>query len=103
MPIIKSAKKALRSSAKKRARNEKFKVELKAAIKKADAKNLDATYSKIDKAVKKNLIHKNKAARLKSRLAKKLSQAKPTTKTKKVVKKVAKKTTKKVTRKVAKK
>lgn len=34
---------------------------------------LSSVYKKLDKAVKKNVIKKNRAARLKSRLAKKLS------------------------------
>ena len=86
MPIIKSAKKALRSSEKKRLANEKFKKELKEVLKKTNSKNLNLAYSKIDKAVKKHLMHKNKAARIKSRLAKKFNgktENKPTA-TKKV-------------------
>lgn len=102
MPIIKSAKKALRSSEKKRLANEKFKKELKEVIKKTNSKNLHLAYSKIDRAVKNNLMHKNKAARIKSRLTKKLANQteKPTTvkKTKTVKKaKIVKKPTKKTT------
>ena len=36
-------------------------------------KNLTAVFSSLDKAVKTNLIHRNKANRLKSRLSKTLS------------------------------
>lgn len=103
MPIIKSAKKALRSSEKKRLANEKFKKELKEVLKKTNSKNLNLAYSKLDKAVKKHLMHRNKAARLKSRLAKKFNSEttkKPAaTKVTKVVKKAktVKKSTKKTT------
>lgn len=108
MPLLKSAKKALRTSEKKRVRNEKQKAELKAAIKNTTAKNLSETISKIDKAVKSNLIHRNKAARMKSKLTKKiaggkeLKSAKKET-TKKTTKKATKKTAKKATKKTAKK
>ena len=52
--------------------------------------------SMVDKAVKKGIIHKNKAARIKSQLSKKIGKTEET----KVVKKVAKK---KVTKKTVKK
>jgi len=57
--------------------------------------NLQAVFSALDKAAKVNLIHKNKANRLKSRLSKGISS--PTVSTKKASpkKKVVKKTSKK--------
>ncbi len=81
MPITKSAKKALRQNVRRRHRNLKRKAELKAVIKQykkliaADEKDksrefLSQVYKKLDKAAKINLIKKNKAARLKSRLSK---------------------------------
>ena len=74
MPILKNAKKALRASVKKRDINQKVKSQAKTAsdkVKKTKtAVDLPAAYSAIDKAVKKNLIHGNKAARMKSKLAK---------------------------------
>ncbi len=81
MPIIKSAKKALRQNIRRRKTNLKRKTELKSVIKeykkivgagdKEKAKeNLSQVYKKLDKAAKVNLIKKNKAARLKSRLSK---------------------------------
>ncbi|MFA6814336.1 MAG: 30S ribosomal protein S20 [Candidatus Pacebacteria bacterium] len=74
MPILKSAKKALRISKKKNIVNRKIKSQVKTATdqvkKEPKQKNLSLASSKIDRAVKKNLIHKNKAARIKSRLAK---------------------------------
>jgi small subunit ribosomal protein S20 len=74
MPIIKSAKKALRSSTRKHEANLEFKEKLRDSIKKANSKTINKAYSVIDKAAKKNLIHKNKAARLKSALIKKIGE-----------------------------
>lgn len=71
MPITKSAKKALRQTKTRTVRNQKIKQALKLALKKANKENLSNTFSTIDKAVKRNIIHKNRAGRLKSRLAKK--------------------------------
>ena len=71
MPITKSAKKSLRASEKKRERNQTQEIELEKALKKVSASNINEVVSKIDKAAKTGLIHKNKAARLKSRLTKK--------------------------------
>lgn len=95
MPITKSAKKSLRASEKKRAVNKKQEIELEKALKKASASNINEVISKIDKAAKTGLIHKNKAARLKSRLTKKFGTVK-TEKKKTVVgkQKVVKKTEK---------
>ncbi|MDI6717612.1 MAG: 30S ribosomal protein S20 [Patescibacteria group bacterium] len=80
MPKIKSAKKALRQSIKRRAINVKKKTELKGAIKhykklvvsnKEEAKKyLSQVYKKLDKSAKIKLIKKNKASRLKSKLSK---------------------------------
>lgn len=80
MPIIKSAKKALRQNIRRRKINLQRKSELKTVIKqykklvageKDKAKEfLSQVYKKLDKAAKIDLIKKNKAARLKSRLSK---------------------------------
>ncbi|MEK7495843.1 MAG: 30S ribosomal protein S20 [Patescibacteria group bacterium] len=74
MPIIKSAKKALRQNISRRKRNLKRKAELKKVIKEykksITAEHLSQVYKKLDKAAKVNLIKKNKAARLKSGLSK---------------------------------
>lgn len=86
MPIIKSAIKKARQDEKRREGNLKVKIDLKAKIKKIRkeiiAKKLDEAkkeitevISALDKAAKINVIHKNKAARLKSRLIKKLNLA----------------------------
>lgn len=87
MPVIESAKKQMRQSLKKRARNTPVRSELKSVFKKAllllkegkveeAEKFMAKAYSVIDTAAKKNLIHKNNAARKKSRLAKTLASAK---------------------------
>jgi len=73
VPIIKSAKKRVRSARKAAVRNSKTKRNLKSALKlfssTPSAKNLSSAQSNIDKATKKGVIHKNKAARLKRRAA----------------------------------
>lgn len=83
MPITKSAKKALRQNKTRHAKNISQKLELKAAIKKfkklaaaADKKAalefLSTVFQKLDKSAKTNLLKKNTASRLKSRLSRKL-------------------------------
>ena len=75
MPNIKSAKKRVLVTKVRNERNKAAKTELKTILKKARAegaapeavKNADIA---LDKAAGKGYIHKNKAARLKSRLAK---------------------------------
>ena len=110
MPNTSSAKKALRGSIKKNQINRLIKDRLRKAIKKAQVNNVPETFSMIDKAAKANIIHPNKAARIKSRISRtvgteggaKTVKTKATTAAKKkaVVKKsVAKKTTKSATKK----
>lgn len=70
MPIIKSAKKALRQNSSRRSRNLSRLKAMKQAIRNISRDTLPKAYALIDKAVKNNLIHKNKAARLKSKVAK---------------------------------
>lgn len=73
MPIKKSAIKTLRQSIAKRERNITKKRVLKDVIKKTETKKeLSEAQSKIDKIAKTGYIHKNKAARIKSRLAKRV-------------------------------
>jgi|SRR5665647_1477032 len=73
MPIIKSAKKRVKTAEKAAIRNSKTKRALKGALKifakKASPKSHSAAQSNIDKALKKGIVHKNKAARLKKQLA----------------------------------
>lgn len=94
MPIIKSAKKALRQSLKKRKVNLRAKNKMKKVVKdlneltyklkksaekisdsslKEAREDLSIAYKAIDKAAKKGVIKKNTAARKKSKLAKKIS------------------------------
>ena len=84
MPIIKSAKKALRQAARRQEKNREWKLKVKTAIKaveklvvakkmKEAAAALPNAYQAIDKAAKNYIVHKNKAAHMKSRLAKLVS------------------------------
>ncbi len=74
----KSSKKDIRRTAKRTALNRTIRSRIKTLDKKAfDAKDADslklsgaALASAVDKAVKKGIVHANKAARIKSRLAK---------------------------------
>lgn len=91
MPISASAKKALRVSLRRGQENRSTKARVKHSIKKATLETLGHSYSLIDKAAKNHIIHPNKAARLKSRLAKKMAQ--PVEATVPAPVKVAKKTT----------
>lgn len=81
MPNTKSAIKAARQNVKRRGRNiaslEKVKKTAKQVRKLATAGKLDEAnkalseaFAALDKAAKKNVIHKNNASRKKSRLAK---------------------------------
>lgn len=85
MPQTKSAKKELRKNLKRRIRNLKRKRQIKNVIKlflkalneknKEEAeKYLSLAYKYIDKA-SKTFMHKNKASRLKSKLAEKFNKA----------------------------
>lgn len=74
MPVLPSSKKALRK-ARKRTKANKAKLQsLKEVIKKfkkqKDPNLLEEIYSMVDKMVKTHIFHKNKGARIKSRLAK---------------------------------
>ena len=106
MPIIKSAKKRVKTANKAATRNSKTKRTLKTALKSFHAavtgKSKDAgdkhakAQSAIDKTVKKGLVHKNKASRMKKQAAAKAKAAgvKPVAKVKKAApaKKAAPKT-----------
>ena len=95
MPIIKSAKKRVRTTRKATTRNVKTKRQLRAAFKlfakSPSAKAQSSVYSSLDKATKKGVIHKNKAARLKRRAAARAKAAgiKPAKATKAPAKKAA--------------
>ncbi len=74
MPVIKSAKKKLRQDRKREIKNRLVKDGLKALIKAARKNPTEKAIREVqkaaDKAVKKHLIHKNKAAHIKSSFAK---------------------------------
>jgi ribosomal protein S20 len=101
MPIIKSAKKRVKVARKAAIRNSKTKRSLKTALKsfasKPSASAHSTSQSNLDKAVKKGIMHKNKANRLKKQLAARAKAAgvKPAPATKKAAAKpaVTKKTT----------
>ncbi len=74
MPVLKHAKKKLRQDKKRALANVKIKDTYKDLVKKAKAAKtpeaLSKAFSSLDKAAKKHLMHKNKAARMKSALSK---------------------------------
>jgi len=85
MPNIKSVKKDVERSAQRHVRNQSYKSRMKTMIKKAraavaaqslDPKLLQETESTIDSLAQKGIIHKNAAARRKSRLMKLVNAAK---------------------------
>lgn len=86
MPQRRTSIKDLRKSEKRRLHNLDIKTDLKKTVKKfvaaADKKSTDAkellktVYKKMDKAAKRNIMHKNTAARRKARFAKLLAAAK---------------------------
>lgn len=87
MPIKKSAIKKAKQDLVKKARNKLIKISFRSKIKetkeaiaegkiKEASQSLISAFSALDKAAKKNVIHKNTAARKKSRLAKKVADIK---------------------------
>ncbi len=76
MPQHKSCKKRVKTSAKANVRNRAIRSQINTATKNLMAATtaeeatpaLQAVYSVLDKAAKKNVIHKNKAANRKSKL-----------------------------------
>lgn len=78
MPNIKSAKKRVNVIAKKKVANNDLRSSMRTAIKNVEkandkelaVKNLNIAIQRIDKAVSKGIVHKNYAARQKSRLTK---------------------------------
>lgn len=85
MPNTKSAMKAMRNSRRRNAINLRTRSKFKSAVKetrtliasgdaKESAESLKKAMSALDKAVKKDVLHKNTASRRKSRLAKALAK-----------------------------
>ncbi len=81
MPLIKSAKKKLRQDKKRTARNKTIENKLKTFIKRAkkdrSEKAVKEATKAADKAAKHHVIHKNKAARIKSSLSKLIKKTMP--------------------------
>jgi len=81
MPVTKSAAKALRRDRRRTIINLRIKRAYKEAVrlmrKNPTVETLKKAYSQLDRAAKKKVIHKNKAARLKSRLSKLLTKSLP--------------------------
>ncbi len=78
MPRIKSAKKALRQARKRTVHNRSQRSAVKTAVKKARAamssESVAAAVSALDRAARKGQIHRNAAARKKSRLVRQLAK-----------------------------
>jgi small subunit ribosomal protein S20 len=76
---INSAVKRARQAIKRRTARMAVKSKLRGTVKKASAvktgEQLPLAYSQIDKAAKKGVLHRNTAARMKSRLAKTVKKA----------------------------
>lgn len=91
MPLTKSAIKALKQDRARAVVNRHLRARMKTTIdqftSEPKAKTLSTVYQTLDRAAKKNIIHPNKAARLKSRLSQQLvhgpKAAAPVPKTKK--------------------
>jgi small subunit ribosomal protein S20 len=83
MANIKSAEKRMRQSARRTARNRAVRSTLRTTLKthraaddSSKAAAVPSTYSQIDTARRKGVIHRNAAARYKSRLAKRAGKSK---------------------------
>lgn len=92
MANLASAKKAIRQTKKRTSRNEKERGKVNAIVKKVlklikigekklAEQQLKVAYKEIDKATKNDIFHPNKAARMKSKLAKKINIIKKNVKT----------------------
>lgn len=79
MPVTTTAKRALRSSKNKALVNKlivkKLEVAIRLAKKSKNVKEIVTASSFADRAAKKKIIHKNKAARIKSQLSKLITKA----------------------------
>ncbi len=102
MPVIKSAIKKLRQDKKKEKQNDAIRDLLKSAIRNAKkvktGKAVTTAISKVDKAAKLNIIHENKAARMKSSLSKLAKPVRSKTSDKAVASKPSKKVVAKATK-----
>ncbi len=88
MPVTKSAKKALKVANRRKKENDLIRAKVKSAVKSLRSgagikveetkELLQKAYKELDLAAKKHVIHKNKASRLKSRLAKRVEKTEAT-------------------------
>jgi len=73
MPLLKNAKKKLKQDKKRTIQNRKikdtYKTLVKAAKTKKSADSVSKAFAGLDKAAKQNIIHPNKASRIKSAIA----------------------------------
>ncbi|MFM2414601.1 MAG: hypothetical protein RI911_294 [Candidatus Parcubacteria bacterium] len=80
MPITRSAKEAIRNSARKRVFNDRRRKAMKELTKEAKTKpsqeNLNKAYQAIDKAVKRGVLKANAGARKKAQVARALAPKK---------------------------
>lgn len=78
MPITKQASKKLRHDRNRTKATMKIRKSVYAVVKEArkapTKKSISSAFKTLDKAAKRSVIHKNKAARLKSRMAKLLKK-----------------------------
>ena len=80
MPQHKSCRKRMKTSAKSRERNRGYKTTMRSKVKEfresseKSPEKTSAIASVLDKAASRKIIHKNKAARLKSRLARMIAR-----------------------------
>ena len=99
MPVIRSAKKKLRVDKKRESTNKKTKALINFIIKKTQRKptpeNMKKAFKAIDKGVKRDIFHKNKGARMKSKLSKLVSKKLKSTAKNKIIKPAITKKTKK--------
>ncbi len=74
MPVLHNAKKKLKQDKKRAIHNRKIKAQFRELIKAAKLGKkpdiISRAFSSIDRAAKHNIIHKNKAARMKASIAK---------------------------------
>src|ERR1035437_7533665 len=92
MPVLKHAKKKMRQDKVRAIQNKRIRVVyremLKIAKQTPTLESVGQAFSSLDRAVKQHIIHKNKAARLKSSLSKLLPKGETKLVKKPVVKKV---------------
>jgi small subunit ribosomal protein S20 len=99
MPVTRSARKKLKIDRKRESSNKKTETFINLVIKKVQRKptpgNVREAFKAIDKGVRKEIFHKNKAARIKSRLSKLMVKKSQSPTKAKILKPIGKKEAKK--------